>query len=212
MISIIAREGEKEWIFLDLGEFFSIILMASGTRSWPVPGSKPTRYSKYLFYRTAELVSLGHQSSVWGPGAVSGRGAILTGDHTGESLESRERVSKHVNSMCQCGEAALKPRWWHQGYWSPAWDQGPNKDRKPGWGSRLSWDTPSFLSGWCLCPIELSRSNGTIKEEMVPVVLIWVLGLASWKGSPRICSALTPTCWLLLPWVLRSLSWWFSSW
>lgn len=49
MISIIAREGEKEWIVLDLGEFFSVTLMASGTRSWPVPGSKPTRYSKYLF-------------------------------------------------------------------------------------------------------------------------------------------------------------------
>lgn len=32
MISIIAREGEKEWIVLDLGEFFSVTLMASGTR------------------------------------------------------------------------------------------------------------------------------------------------------------------------------------
>lgn len=162
MISIIAREGEKEWIVLDLGEFFSIILMASGRTSWPVPGSKPTRYSKYLFYGRAELVSLGHQSSVWGPGTVSGRVAILTRDNTGESLESRDRVSKHFNSMCQCGETSLKPRWWHQGCTSPAWDRGPNKDRKPGRGSRLSWDTPSFLSGWCLCPIELSWSNGTI--------------------------------------------------
>lgn len=144
MISIIAREGEKEWIVLDLGEFFSIILMASGTRSWPVPGSKTTRYSKYLFYGRAELVSLGHQSSVWGPGTVSGRGAILTRDNTGESLESRDRVSKHFNSMCQCGETALKPRWWHQGCRSPVWDRGPNKDRKPGRGSRLSWDTPQL--------------------------------------------------------------------
>lgn len=212
MISIIAREGEKEWIVLDLGEFFSVTLMASGTRSWPVPGSKPTHYSKYLFYGRAALVSLGHQSSVWGLGTVSGRGEIFTRDNTGESLESKDRMRKHFNSMCQCGEIALKPRWWHQGCRSPAWDRGPNKDRKPGWGSRLLGIPPaSCLAGVCVL-LSWVDPMGPYKEEMVPVVLMWVLGLASWKGFPRICSVLTPTCWLLLQWGLCSLSWWFSSW